>query len=104
ALTRLSVLDNVLLAAPAHPGERLSGLLLRPRRARARERRARERAAELLALVRLERHAGDYAGVLSGRQRKLLHLARVLIAAPRLVPLDEPMAGVRPTPGRERGR
>ena len=76
-LARLSVLDNMLLAAP------------RP-----------ERARELLALVRLESHADDYAGVLSGGQRKLLDFARVLMAEPRLVLLDEPMAGVNPALGR----
>jgi branched-chain amino acid transport system ATP-binding protein len=101
ALTRLSVLDNVLLAAPQHPGERLSGLLLRPARARARERNVRRRAHELLELFRLEQHAGEYAGVLSGGQRKLLDFARVLMAEPRLVLLDEPMAGVNPVLGRQ---
>jgi neutral amino acid transport system ATP-binding protein len=101
ALTRLSVLDNVLLAAARHPGERLSGLLLRPARARAHERSARRRAHELLELVRLEQHAQDYAGVLSGGQRKLLDFARVLMTEPRLVLLDEPMAGVNPVLGRQ---
>jgi branched-chain amino acid transport system ATP-binding protein len=97
----MSVLDNVLLATPRHPGERLSGLLLRPARARARERTALLRARELLELFRLEQHAGDYAGVLSGGQRKLLDFARVLMAEPRLVLLDEPMAGVNPVLGRQ---
>ncbi len=101
ALARMSVLDNVLLAASEHPGERLGGLALRPRRARACERRAHERASELLELVRLDGHADDYAGVLSGGQRKLLDFARVLMAGPRLVLLDEPMAGVSPTLGRQ---
>jgi branched-chain amino acid transport system ATP-binding protein len=100
-LARMSVLDNVLLAASGHPGERLGGLALRPGRARARERKARQRAAELLELVRLDGHAADYAGVLSGGQRKLLDFARVLMAGPRLVLLDEPMAGVSPTLGRQ---
>ncbi len=101
ALTRLSVLDNVLVAAAKHPGERLSGLVLSTRRTRTRERRARERATELLELVRLDGYAADYAGVLSGGQRKLLDLARVLMAEPRLVLLDEPMAGVNPALGRQ---
>jgi ABC-type branched-subunit amino acid transport system ATPase component len=101
ALTRMSVLDNVLLAATRHPGERLNGLVLHPGRVRSRERRARERAAELLALFRLDTHAGEYAGVLSGGQRKLLDFARVLMAEPRLVLLDEPMAGVNPALGRQ---
>lgn len=100
-LTRMSVLDNILVAATSHPGERLNGLALRPGLARSRERRARERAAELLALFRLDGHASEYAGILSGGQRKLLDFARVLMAEPRLVLLDEPMAGVNPTLGRQ---
>jgi neutral amino acid transport system ATP-binding protein len=100
-LTRMSVQDNVLVAATRHPGERLNGLVLRPGQARGREQRARERAAELLALFRLDGLAADYAGVLSGGQRKLLDFARVLMAEPRLVLLDEPMAGVNPTLGRQ---
>jgi neutral amino acid transport system ATP-binding protein len=100
-LTRMSVLDNILVAATQHPGERLNGIALRPGLAHRRERRARERAAELLALFRLDGHAGEYAGVLSGGQRKLLDFARVLMAEPRLVLLDEPMAGVNPTLGRQ---
>jgi branched-chain amino acid transport system ATP-binding protein len=100
-LTRLSVLDNVLLAAPHHPGEQLAGSVFLPRRVRARERKALERARELLALVRLDGHADEYAGVLSGGQRKLLDFARVLMTEPRLVLLDEPMAGVNPALGRQ---
>jgi ABC-type branched-subunit amino acid transport system ATPase component len=95
-LTRMSVLDNLLLASTGHPGERLTGLAFRPRAARAHERQTRERADELLALVGLESHAGEYAGTLSGGQRKLLDLARVLMLEPSLVLLDEPMAGVAP--------
>jgi len=100
-LTRMSVLDNVLVAATRHPGERLNGLALRPGAARRRERSARKRAAELLTLFRLDGHTGEYAGVLSGGQRKLLDFARVLMAEPRLVLLDEPMAGVNPALGRQ---
>jgi neutral amino acid transport system ATP-binding protein len=100
-LTRLSVLDNMLVATASHPGERLNGLVLRPGAARKRERTARERAAELLVLFRLDAHRDEYAGVLSGGQRKLLDFARVLMAEPRLVLLDEPMAGVNPALGRQ---
>jgi ABC-type branched-subunit amino acid transport system ATPase component len=93
----MTVLDNILLAFSGHAGERLRGVVLRPRTARAHEQRARERARELLALVRLESYADAYAGTLSGGQRKLLDLARVLMLEPSLVLLDEPMAGVSPT-------
>jgi ABC-type branched-subunit amino acid transport system ATPase component len=92
ALARMTVLENVVLAAPRHPGERL-GLAPAGRR---REQEALTRAAELLELVRLDGHAGALAGTLSGGQRKLLDLVRALMAEPRILLLDEPMAGVSP--------
>ena len=96
ALTRMSVLDNMLVAAPRHPGERLWRLVATPRAVRRREREARMRANELLRLVRLDGLALDYAGTLSGGQRKLLELARALMTEPRILLLDEPMAGINP--------
>jgi branched-chain amino acid transport system ATP-binding protein len=95
ALTRMTVLENVVLAAPHNGGERLGGSLAP--RARRREREARARALELLELVRLDRDADVLAGTLSGGQRKLLDLVRALMAEPRILLLDEPMAGVSPT-------
>ncbi len=91
ALIRMTVAENVMLATPRHPGERLGRL------GRSREREAEARAAELLALVGLDGHAQALAGTLSGGQRKLLDLIRALMAEPRLLLLDEPMAGVNPT-------
>jgi branched-chain amino acid transport system ATP-binding protein len=99
-LSVMSVLDNMLLAAQSHPGERLGGSLVRPFAARRREREVRTRALELLETFNLSGHASDYAGTLSGGQRKLLELARAIMLAPRLVLLDEPLAGVNPTLGR----
>ena len=96
ALRRMTVLDNVRLAAPTHPGERLTAWAARPASARSRERQVTERAHELLGLVRLEGHADALSGTLSGGQRKLLDLVRALMAEPRLMLLDEPMAGVNP--------
>jgi neutral amino acid transport system ATP-binding protein len=99
-LARMTVLENVLLGAPRHPGERLGGWFVRPLAARRSEREARARALELLDTFSLLAQAGDYAGTLSGGQRKLLELARALMLAPRLILLDEPLAGVNPTLGR----
>jgi branched-chain amino acid transport system ATP-binding protein len=95
ALTRMTVLENVMLAAPRHGGETLAGSLAPG--ARRRERDVRVRGAELLERVRLDGHAAALAGTLSGGQRKLLELVRALMAEPRILLLDEPMAGVSPT-------
>ena len=99
-LAGMSVMDNMLLAAPRQPGEHLVRLLSGPRRARDAEAAARRRARSLLATFGLEAKAADYAGALSGGQRKLLEIARALMTEPALVLLDEPMAGVNPTLGR----
>ncbi len=130
ALAAMPVIDNMLLAAPDQPGEHLRNVVMRPRAVRAREREVTEQAMELLEVFGLraplglgailavplmvaERvigvlnevfglrdHADAYAGTLSGGQRKLLELARALMARPRLLLLDEPMAGINPTLGR----
>ena len=100
ALAAMSVLDNMMLAAPDQPGERFRNVLFRPRLVRGREAEVRERALELLEVFSLDDHAAAYAGTLSGGQRKLLELARALMAEPRLLMLDEPMAGINPSLGR----
>ena len=95
ALSRLTVLQNMLLASPKNPGERfwLSWL---PFTWRAHEKAATEKAMEILARFKLDTKAADFAGSLSGGQRKLLEMARALMTDPTMIMLDEPMAGVNP--------
>ena len=93
-LARMTVLENVMLAARRHGGERLGGALIPG--ARRRERQARAQAVALLELVRLDAQGEALAGTLSGGQRKLLDLVRALMVEPRILLLDEPMAGVSP--------
>jgi ABC-type branched-subunit amino acid transport system ATPase component len=93
----MTVLENMMLAGMDQPGEKLGAALYQPRHLARRERQIREQARELLELVRLSRLADDYAGTLSGGQRKLLEFGRALMTRPRMVLLDEPMAGVAPT-------
>jgi neutral amino acid transport system ATP-binding protein len=99
ALAKMPVIDNMMLAAPNQPGEQLYNLVVRPAAARAREREVRRRAEELLEVFQLSDLAHEYAGVLSGGQRKLLEFARALMAEPEMLLLDEPMAGINPTLG-----
>jgi neutral amino acid transport system ATP-binding protein len=100
ALAAMPVIDNMMLAAPAQPGERFRNLIVRPGAVRKREKQVRAQAMELLELFNLTNLADDYAGTLSGGQRKLLELARALMARPRLLLLDEPMAGINPVLGK----
>jgi branched-chain amino acid transport system ATP-binding protein len=95
ALARLTVLDNMLLAARGQRGEGMLGALVRPLWARQ-ERENAERAREILARFKLDAKASDFAGSLSGGQRKLLEMARALMTDPEIIMLDEPMAGVNP--------
>ncbi len=93
----LPVLENMMVASPEHPGERLTSLILHPGRSRRTEREERARAEELLQSFGLADKANELAGTLSGGQRKLLEMARALMARPRILLLDEPLAGVNPT-------
>jgi ABC-type branched-subunit amino acid transport system ATPase component len=97
----MTVLENMLVASQENRGERLSQVFLRPLRAKRGDDAARTRALAILARYGLGDMANEFGGGLSGGQRKLLELARVLMAEPTLVLLDEPFAGVNPTLKRE---
>ncbi len=94
SFSRLTVMENMLLAAPGQAGEKLRHA---PWRAwRATDRQNRERADEILDHFVLAHVSDQYAGALSGGQRKLLEMARAVMARPALLLLDEPLAGVNP--------
>lgn len=95
ALSRMRVIDNMRLGASGQRGENFwVGLL--PFLWREQEAEVTRRAEELLTRFRLDAKRDDFAGSLSGGQRKLLEMARALMAGPELVMLDEPTAGVNP--------
>jgi branched-chain amino acid transport system ATP-binding protein len=95
ALMRLSCLENMMLAATGQRGERFWHSLVRPLW-RAQEREVEQRALALLERFELLNWRDEFAGTLSGGQRKLLEMARALMVEPTLVMHDEPMAGVNP--------
>jgi branched-chain amino acid transport system ATP-binding protein len=92
----MSVLENVMLAPRGQLGESFWRNWFTPGAVGRQEREMRERAMHWLDFVGLAKLASEPARVLSGGQRKLLELARVMVSQPRLVLLDEPGAGVNP--------
>lgn len=95
ALNMLTVMENMRLGAQKQPGENVLRALLKPLW-RKNEDEITVKAAELLKRFKLDAKVDDYAASLSGGQRKLLEMARALMTNPKLVMLDEPMAGVNP--------
>ncbi|HEY6278186.1 MAG TPA: ABC transporter ATP-binding protein [Streptosporangiaceae bacterium] len=94
---RLTVLENLLVAAPSQRGERMRTLLLGKRYWRTQERELLDQARSLLDRFALSHMQDEYAGNLSGGQKRLLEIMRALMCQPKLLLLDEPMAGVNPT-------
>ena len=92
----MTVLENVVFAAQHQIGERILPNWFLPRRVADDERRNVDKAKSLLDLVTLGSLSGQPARILSGGQRKLLELARILMADPQIILLDEPAAGVNP--------
>ena len=92
----MTVLENMMVAKHRQSGERFWRNWLSPGTIAGEERVLRDKALGLLAFLGLEGLAGSPARILSGGQRKLLELGRVLMADPKLILLDEPGAGVNP--------
>ena len=95
ALTRLSVIENMKLGAHNQRGEGFFSALWSPSWS-AQERRIEASSDDLLERFNLDHMRDEYAGTLSGGQRRLLEMARALMSDPELLMLDEPMAGVNP--------
>ncbi len=94
---RLTVLENMLLAAKRQVGETPFSAMFMRAKMRESERASLERALELLDTLQLTQVRNEYAGELSGGQRKLLSLGRMFMSDPAMILLDEPTAGVNPT-------
>lgn len=95
ALSAMTVIENMMLGAQNQAGENLFKSMFRGSW-RKQEQEIEAKADELLARFKLYEKKHDYAGSLSGGQRKLLEMARALMSDPKMIMLDEPMAGVNP--------
>jgi branched-chain amino acid transport system ATP-binding protein/neutral amino acid transport system ATP-binding protein len=98
---RLTVYENLLLYGNGQPGEHVHAALLRTGASRRREAALVEKAYAIAARFDLARLLNAPASRLSGGQKKLLEIGRVLMADPRILLLDEPVAGVNPSLARE---
>ena len=98
---RLSVFENLLLFGDHQPGERATAALLRSQSALRRESELIDSAYAIATRLNLVRVLNEPAASLSGGQKKLLEIGRVLMGRPRLILLDEPVAGVNPSLTRE---
>ncbi len=96
-LKEMTVLENLMVVPENQVGERIWNSFFRPGVVRRQERELRDEALEVLEFVELIDLANEYAKNLSSGQKKLLELARTLMAEPKMILLDEPGAGVNPT-------
>ncbi len=92
----MTVLENLMVPPQGQSGEQLLNAIFRPKLVREQEKQFLAKALELLNTFGLYAKRDEYARNLSGGQKRLLEMARALMAEPKLLLLDEPMAGVNP--------
>ena len=95
--SRLTVIENLLVAAPRQKGESLRGALLGRAYWRRQEDALVQQARQMLERFEMNDMEEEYAGNLSGGQKRLVEIMRALMGGPTLLVLDEPMAGINPT-------
>lgn len=95
--SQMTVLENLMVMPEGQVGEKVWNTWIRPGAVKEQEKQIRDKALEVLEFVELIKLKDEYAGSLSGGQKKLLELARSLMADPQMVLLDEPAAGVNRT-------
>jgi ABC-type branched-subunit amino acid transport system ATPase component/ABC-type branched-subunit amino acid transport system permease subunit len=100
---RLTVMENLVSSVQGNRGDSFHGAMAGPRYWRSDEDAAVARAVALLERFGLTGFANNYAGDLSGGQRRLVEIMRALMAEPAMLLLDEPMAGVHPHLARQIG-
>lgn len=99
----LTVMESLLVYGGNQPGEKFLPALMGSREARRREEELVQKARGIAEKLRLGHVLNNLATQISGGQKKLLEIGRALMADPRLILLDEPMAGVNPSLGNEIG-
>ncbi len=93
---KLTVLETLLLHGEEQPGEEVLAALFSPSKSRQREVELIERARDVARQLNLTEVLDNMSSDLSGGQKKLLEIGRALMGRPKLIMLDEPVAGVNP--------
>ncbi|MHA1990324.1 MAG: ABC transporter ATP-binding protein [Candidatus Hodarchaeales archaeon] len=102
--SNLTVIENMLVSAPNQSGENILNVLkdkfipfIKKAEWKTQELELAEKAMDILSLLNIGHLSHEKGEVLSGGQRKLLSIGRILMSASKLILLDEPIAGVNPT-------
>lgn len=101
ALTKMTVLENLMLAPNIQCGEQIWNIWLRRKKIKEQEKLIKDKSQKILEFFEILHLEDEYAGALSGGQKKLLEMARAMMIDPSLMMLDEPFAGVNPTLARK---